>query len=259
MIRRSFLKLSSLASVGLNLNLIKNNYSHLLTLSFDDGFKKSSYKTAEIFENYGLKASINIIASGHLKSFNRDPKWMPSKLLGDFYDWNNLKSRGHEIMPHSWEHLNLTKIPIAKAKYNIDKCLDYFSNNLDDFSESNSIFNYPYNSSNSEIDDYLLKKVRAVRVRGGVVLKNKFSNKIPLKKTNLRLGTWGYGPNLCDDFIEKSVNQFLNSKGGWLILTLHGIDNEGWGPISSNYLDKLLSRLIKVKYLSVSTVSDVLV
>ena len=84
MIRRSFLKLSSLASIGINLNLLKNSCSHFLTLSFDDGFKKSSYKTAEIFENYGLKASINIIASGHLKSFNRDPKWMPSNYSGIF-------------------------------------------------------------------------------------------------------------------------------------------------------------------------------
>ncbi len=30
--------------------------SHMLTLSFDDGFKKSFYRIAEIYEQYGLQA-----------------------------------------------------------------------------------------------------------------------------------------------------------------------------------------------------------
>ena len=60
-------------------------------------------------------------------------------------------------------------------------------------------------------------------------------------------------------FVEKSINRFLESNGGWLILTLHGLDNEGWGPLSSNYLDKLLNRLIKVNYLKIKTIGDVLV
>ena len=259
MIRRSFLKLTSLASLGLNSNQFLSDKTHYLTLSFDDGFKKSCYKTAKIFENYGLKASMNIIASGHLESFSNEFKWMPKKLLGDFYDWNNLKSRGHEIMPHSWEHLNLTKIAIENAKNNIDKCLEYFNNNLDNFSQSDSIFNYPYNSSNEQTDEYLLKRVKAVRTAGRLVLKNKLSNEIPNKKTNLRLGTWGYGPDKSDVFVEESVNSFLKSNGGWLILTLHGLDNEGWGPLSSNYLDKLLNRLIKVNFLEIKTIGDVLI
>ncbi|GAI78226.1 unnamed protein product, partial [marine sediment metagenome] len=36
---------------------------HLITLSYDDGFERSSIKTAEIYEKYGLSASINVIAS----------------------------------------------------------------------------------------------------------------------------------------------------------------------------------------------------
>jgi len=37
---------------------------HVVTLSFDDGFKKSSVRTAEIFEKHGLHACINVIATG---------------------------------------------------------------------------------------------------------------------------------------------------------------------------------------------------
>ena len=52
MIRRSFLKLTSLASLGLNSKQFLTQTTHYLTLSFDDGFKKSCYKTAKIFHSH---------------------------------------------------------------------------------------------------------------------------------------------------------------------------------------------------------------
>ncbi len=42
---------------------------HIVTLSFDDGFKKSSIKTAEIYEKHKLSACINVVASAHMKDF----------------------------------------------------------------------------------------------------------------------------------------------------------------------------------------------
>src|SRR5687768_14704295 len=43
--------------------------THFITLSFDDGFKKSSLRTAEIFEKHKLPACINVIATAHLPGF----------------------------------------------------------------------------------------------------------------------------------------------------------------------------------------------
>ena len=40
---------------------------HIITLSYDDGFRKSSIRTAEIYEKYGLSSCINIIANAHLR------------------------------------------------------------------------------------------------------------------------------------------------------------------------------------------------
>ena len=70
--RRNFMK-TSLAAVGTlslsSMGIVSNSQkTHLLSLSFDDGFKKSFYRIAEIHENYGLKACLNVIATGHLKS-----------------------------------------------------------------------------------------------------------------------------------------------------------------------------------------------
>jgi hypothetical protein len=39
---------------------------HVVTFSFGDGFKKSSVRTADIFEKHGLHACINVIATARL-------------------------------------------------------------------------------------------------------------------------------------------------------------------------------------------------
>uniref|UniRef100_UPI001AE066E2 hypothetical protein n=1 Tax=Lunatimonas salinarum TaxID=1774590 RepID=UPI001AE066E2 len=96
--RRRFIQATALGGLALSMASFNNTKkTHYLTLSFDDGFKKSFYRIAEIHQNYGLKACLNVIATGHLKSFNTEPQWIPQNLLGDFNDWNKLKERGHEI------------------------------------------------------------------------------------------------------------------------------------------------------------------
>jgi hypothetical protein len=70
---------------------------HIVTLSFDDGFQKSSIKTAEIYEKYKLSACLNVVASAHMKDF-RPPDYR-NVPRADFGLWNELKARGHEVMP----------------------------------------------------------------------------------------------------------------------------------------------------------------
>jgi hypothetical protein len=56
---------------------------HFVTLSFDDGLRKSSIRTAEIYEKYHLSACINVIATAHLPDFiypNEYHRWP----AGDF-------------------------------------------------------------------------------------------------------------------------------------------------------------------------------
>ena len=136
---------------------------------FDDGFKKSFYKIAEIHEKFGLKACLNIIASAHitknknLSEYQKDP-------VGNFEDWNKLKSRGHEIMPHSWDHSNLKEMPLEQAKEDIEKCIGYFEKNLDGYKSSLAVYNFAYNASTPELLDYTLTKVRAVRTGGWDIL-----------------------------------------------------------------------------------------
>jgi len=129
--RRKFIKNVAIYSLAANfLSCIKLMKIYILTSSFDDGFKKSFYKIAEIHEKHGLKACLNVIASAHLEHEELlDPyQTVP---VGDFNDWNVLKKREHEIMPHSWEHHNLTEMSFNKAVGLINKCLAYFEEHLD--------------------------------------------------------------------------------------------------------------------------------
>ena len=260
--RRNFIKTSFAAGLSVGLSGFSlpgsGNKTHILTLSFDDGFKKSFYRIAEMHEEYGLKACLNVIASGHLKSFKPKDKWIIPETLGSFDDWNKLQARGHEIMPHTWEHLDLTKIPIEKAKKNIDKCLGYFEENLDGFGTSTSVYNFAYNASTPELENYLLRRVRAVRTGGWLVLNGTNINNLPVSDGPLKLGCWGYGPGLCDSYVEKQVNDFIAGPGGWLILNLHGLDNEGWGPVSTTYLNSLLKRSVTTGRFSIMPYGEVL-
>src|SRR5688572_8010126 len=117
--------------------------THFVTLSFDDGFKKSSLRTAEIFEKHKLPACINVIATAHLPGFvlpNEYHHWP----VGDFGLWNELVARGHEVMPHGYMHANKREIPLAEAKDLIRRCLDYFAQHLKDFETSKAVFNFPF-------------------------------------------------------------------------------------------------------------------
>ena len=147
-LRLSFLKISLLGAVGLDLNAcVQPKKTHIITLSFDEGFKKSFCKIADIYEEYGLSACLNIIASGHLPSFQKVDEWILPELMENFDDWNILQARGHEIMPHSWQHLNLANQSLDEAKKLIVRCLDYFEMHLDGFDTSKAVFNYPINSA----------------------------------------------------------------------------------------------------------------
>ena len=245
--RRQFIKSTVggalISSVGFK--SIHDNKSHILSFSFDDGFKKSFIKLAEIHEEYGLKACLNIIASGHMKDFQAVDDWILPELMGDFDLWNDLVSRGHEIMPHSWKHARLPDLDGEEAKILITKCIDYFNEHLEGFSPSKAVFNFPFNASNKELEKHTLTLVRAVRTGGNGAI-----NPFPPKNGRI-LSCESHGPDLSNDWVEDKVNSFLSSDGGWMILNLHGLENEGWGPLSTNYFSSLLKRLILVKKLDI--------
>ena len=82
-------------------------------------------------------------------------------------------------------------------------------------------------------------------------------NMIPHQQSNITIGAWANGPDNIDDYVDKTVNDFLASGGGWMVVCLHGLDNEGWGPVSTTYYDQLLKRLVKIDKLDILPAGEV--
>lgn len=248
--RRSWIKATGAGTAALAVPGILNwlqpgtaDKKHIITLSFDDGFKKSSLLTAEIFEKHKLPACINVIATGHEKDFKVPDEYQVTE-KGDFVLWNELKARGHEIMPHGYMHANKTTIPLQEAKDLITRCLDYFSKHLEGFKPGAAIFNMPYNASTPELEAWLSDQVLAFRTGGPGI------NPTPYKGQR-KLTCSAFGPGSTEKHLEQEIDTLLKQPSGWLIYNTHGLNGEGWGPMSADFLDGLLARLKKIESVAI--------
>ena len=238
--RRAFLQIATGGSAALALPAQMAGAGlpgkpHLITLSFDDGFKKSFTRTAAIYEQYKLSACLNIVANG----FPEDA-YIKASPLGDFALWNELKRRGHEVMPHGYRHENLQKLSFEEGSEWVRRCLGVFSEKLEGFDPKQAIFNFPYNASTPELERWLSTQVRAFRTGGGAI-------QPPPQRGQAKLTCASFGPGNGEAAIDREIERLLALESGWLIFNTHGLDDEGWGPIRASYLERLLERLLAIK------------
>ena len=209
---------------------------HIVSLSFDDGFRKSFIRTAEIYEKFGLSGCFNIIASAHMPGNLVRDDYMKQEQFGDFGVWNELQDRGHEVMPHGYQHAHLASLPFEEAKSLILKSLDVFTKELRGFDARKAVFNFPYNQSSPELEQWLPSVVMGFRTTGGTI------NPLPTPAT-VKITTGGWGPDNAEKHVDETVEKLLAAPSGWMVYNLHGLDDEGWGPIRPAYLERLLGRL----------------
>lgn len=192
---------------------------------FDDGFRASSIKTAEIFERAGLRAVFAVLAETE--------GFAPNFPVGDFALWNEFQRRGHVIRPHGYRHTNLTLVPHAQAVQEIDQCLATFAEKLDGFDERKAVWQYAYNSNTRETDAYLLTRVRAVRGEGdGFLDAQTLSSRVWHSRT--------FGPGDPTDDLMAHLDLCRQRRPEAFIYSLHGLDGEAWGAIPSDTLARLL-------------------
>ena len=200
---------------------------YYVTLSWDDGFTRSVAKIAEIYERYGLCAEFNVVVTFHEHD---------RQAFGDFGLWNELQARGHVIQPHGYDHSDLAEMLLAQAQENILRCLKVFRKSLDGFDARRTVFNFPYNVSTPELDAWLPQIVRAFRVGGETTM--------PLPTRNTTRLTSPASED-AEAMLDRCLEALFAQPDGWLLYTAHGLDDEGWGPLRSTYLENLLARLLQ--------------
>jgi peptidoglycan/xylan/chitin deacetylase (PgdA/CDA1 family) len=92
--------------------------------------------------------------------------WHREWRKGDFGLWNELKARGHHVMPHGYRHANKAELPLVDAQRLIERCLEVFAAELDGFKAPDASFAFPYNRSSSTLEAWLGTRVRAFRTGG---------------------------------------------------------------------------------------------
>jgi len=196
-----------------------------VAIVFDDGFAKSSRATADVFEQFHLRAVFAVLAKGF-----DTPQRFP---IGDFSLWNELQSRGHRPQPHGYTHANLPNLPHDQAVEQMRLCLELFQQKLTGFDARKTVYHFTYNLSTPALVQWLLPRVAGVRHGGDALLSN----------DQIASRVWpscGFGP---DDPYEPLLAQLELARQtlpAGLFLTLHGLDNEGWGATNSDNLRRLL-------------------
>jgi hypothetical protein len=140
-------------------------------------------------------------------------------------------------MPHGYNHANKRELSFEQGKASILRCLDIFGDKLDGFDPRKAVFNFPYNQSTPELEAWLPTVVRAYRTSGGGI------NSLPHPGMT-KITTTGAGPGNCEWHLNDEIELLMTRPEGWLVYNTHGLDDEGWGPIRSSYLEKLLERLV---------------
>jgi peptidoglycan/xylan/chitin deacetylase (PgdA/CDA1 family) len=226
-----------------------------ITISWDDGFKKSFSKTADIFERFNLRAEFNIVATANLPE-NALPddmkpghRWGATNAYGDFGLWNELQARGHVIQPHGYKHANKAQLPFDEARGLILKCFDIFSKHLNGFDPAQTIFAFPYNASTPELEAWLPGAAGAFRTSGPAI------NALPTAQT-VKLTT--SGAEEAEPLLDQCLEELLAQPDGWLIYNAHGLDSEGWGPLRSEYLVHTLEKLSAIADLKILPARDIL-
>jgi hypothetical protein len=107
-----------------------------------------------------------------------------------------------------------------------------------------AVFNFPFNASTPAVERWLAGQVMAFRTGGPAI------NAVPHKGQS-KLTCTSFGPENIDAHLTGEIDKLLAQPSGWLIYNTHGLDEEGWGPLRSNVLERLLARLVEMPRVSV--------
>lgn len=211
-----------------SLNLIKickwkNDARTCVNFSFDDGCRTSK-QISEIFDLYGYKCTFFVITNSL-----------------DIDSCLHIIKHGHEIGNHTYSHANLASIDTGQVEFQIRKGNEQIEKKLGVKCVSLA---EPF----TELNDFVLSKIFKYN------LFNRSRSEYPtIKHVFLPL----YFFNNINNLMEK-IKTGIKS-GNILQIAGHGLNDDGWKPVSTEYLKEVLDSITyfaKKGDVWVSTVKD---
>jgi peptidoglycan/xylan/chitin deacetylase (PgdA/CDA1 family) len=194
----------------------KNNKQAAATYTFDDGYASSS-TIASIFESYGLRASFYIIAGAV-----PDEQWSM---------WRDLEAKGHEIGNHSMTHtIDLSDPTLSDQTLNteINDAQTLIAQKL---GTKPMTFAFPWHAYSDRSLEVALQHHFAVR-------------KPDIGESTYHFVFFDQDHSVDEAHALADANAQLADTvavGGWFVAAGHGIDGDGWSPITSNFLNQHLT------------------
>lgn len=206
----------------------------MITFSCDDGGNEDWRTIAPMLEERGFAGSFAV------------PPNLDGMYRQDVERMKNMESKGHEIVSHGYNHLNLTTLNEEQIEHELAESQKWLKNN--DI-KGHDIIVYPQGGNNA-----LVRKLARKYYRAGIgTLPNNGINEYPLKMFDIaRVSLGSYfqttgGNNLDPRFpSDSSTYQYYKSRvdfaiknGQWLIFMLHP-DNASHDDIQNQHLSDLL-------------------
>ncbi len=85
-----------------------------LTLSWGDGFRRSTWRAAETFEQFGAQAELNVLAA------------LGRHTHGDFVLWNEPQAGEHAVQLRGYQRASRSKLSLPKAHCLMLRCPRFF-------------------------------------------------------------------------------------------------------------------------------------
>lgn len=195
-----------------------------VSFTFDDN-NSAQYKIiAPILEEYSFRGSFFV-----------NPGIFATPARRHHATWNDTKDgyreiarKGHEIGNHSWSHANLTRLNTREEIVaQVTRPLDVIK---EDIGVRPVSFVHPFNKSNKIVDEIVFEHHLFARISSTASLSDRIIGPIGSKRHN------GALPSRFENALKNN---------GWLIIAGHGVEGEGWRPVSAEFLHEICRMIIE--------------
>lgn len=206
-----------------------------VSFCFDDGFRETAGKVWSLFAARRLSATFCLLAAPELTA---DP-FIRGRPIADWGFWREARAAGHDIAPHGWAHERLADLPTEVACAGLDRTLDAFQLELPGFDPLTQIFHLAHLAAPAPVVEHLSSRVLGVRRALGRAGLNPLAG----HAAGAQVDCVTFG-DPADERLEARLAQFLDVETDWLVLVLHGLDGEGWGPVRAATLERQVDALL---------------
>ena len=165
---------------------------------------------------------------------------------GDFDGWKSLVSSGNDIQPHSKTHRPFSRLSIEDQEIEIRHSLEFVRR----IHDGPYIFCYPYNDV--PVSRPVVKELSACGFRATDIPNDATVNLLTNGLEFFDLQSWAVKQGNFDLILRHLAEVPDNA---WVVLGLHSLNGEGYEPLTSDQLSKLLGAARQLNY-EIVTVSQ---